>query len=87
MILSEILVQAANANLLLGFIPESLGLLIFGIILIVSTIVLRSLFKRWEIEGDKTKNGELETLTNLQTERKYADGISAGDEKRGVLRR
>ncbi len=47
-----------NPNMILGFVPESLGLLIFGIILIGITVGLRWAFKRGEtheeVKVDKT---------------------------------
>lgn len=43
-----LLVETANKNLLLGFMPESLGLLIFGIGLIVFAVSLRWVFNRAE---------------------------------------
>ena len=86
MILSQILMQAANANLLLGFIPESLGLLFFGIILIVSTIILRGVFKHWEVE-EEVKIQNSEKLSKLKTERNYPNEILESGENRGVLRK
>ena len=47
-----LLFQAANRNLLLGFIPESLGLLLFGIGLIVFAVSLRRILNR----KDETKD-------------------------------
>lgn len=46
------LLEAVNKNLLLGFMPESIGLLLFGIALIVSAVGLRRFFSRSE---DKRK--------------------------------
>lgn len=40
------LLDAADGNLLLGFVPDSLGSLIFGVILIALAVGLRRLFKR-----------------------------------------
>ena len=40
------LFDVASRNLLLGFVPESLGLLIFGVGLILLTIGLRWIMKR-----------------------------------------
>ena len=48
MFANAIFLQLTNQNLLLGFIPESLGLLLFGIGLIVLTVVLRGIFRRVE---------------------------------------
>ncbi|MDQ6785841.1 MAG: hypothetical protein M3033_03345 [Acidobacteriota bacterium] len=44
----EFLADEANKNLLLGGVPESIGLLIFGVILIVSAVSLRRLFNENE---------------------------------------
>lgn len=44
----KFLLEIANQNLLLGFIPESVGLLIFGVGLVVLTIGLRWIFNRVE---------------------------------------
>ena len=41
-----ILLDAMNGNLLLGFMPESLGLLIFGVMLIFSAVGLRRILSR-----------------------------------------
>jgi hypothetical protein len=41
-----ILLDAMNGNLLLGFMPESLGLLIFGVTLIFSAVGLRRILNR-----------------------------------------
>jgi hypothetical protein len=46
--MSAILLDAANNNLILGFVPESLGLLIFGVALILFAVVLRRIFNRNE---------------------------------------
>ena len=46
------LMQATNQNLILGFMPESLGLLIFGIALIALTIGLRWILKKSESESN-----------------------------------
>lgn len=53
MFLTTILADVASNNLLLGFMPESLGLLIFGFGLIAFAISLRWIFNR-----QKTKHGE-----------------------------
>lgn len=50
--------QVTNQNLLLGFIPESLGLLLFGIGLIGLTVILRGIFRRVE------KTSEEEQIEN-----------------------
>ncbi len=46
--MSAILLDATNSNLILGFIPESLGLLIFGVALILLAAILRRIFNRNE---------------------------------------
>lgn len=43
-----LLFEVTNTNLLLGFIPESVGLLIFGIGLILLAVGLRRVFNRGE---------------------------------------
>lgn len=53
-----ILLQMTNQNLLLGFMPESLGLLIFGIGLIGLTIGLRWILKQVE----ENAHGEIEGI-------------------------
>jgi hypothetical protein len=45
--------QVTNQNSLLGYIPESLGLLLFGIGLIVLTMILRGIFRRVEKTNDE----------------------------------
>ena len=47
-----ILFEVASRNLLLGFVPESLGLLIFGVGLILLTVGLRWFMKRNEKSAD-----------------------------------
>lgn len=48
MLIFVMLFEAANKNLLLGFVPESLGLLIFGVGLIAFAGSLRWVFNRNE---------------------------------------
>ena len=55
MFILAMLFQTANKNLLLGFVPESLGLMLFGVGLIVCAVGLRRIFNRIE-EADKEKN-------------------------------
>lgn len=43
-----IFLDVTNQNLLLGFVPESIGLLLFGIGLVVLTVILRRIFSRIE---------------------------------------
>ena len=49
-----ILIETTNKNLLLGFMPESLGLLLFGIGLIVFAVSLRRIFNRSEAAKKKS---------------------------------
>ncbi|MGI8787497.1 MAG: hypothetical protein ACR2HG_07045 [Pyrinomonadaceae bacterium] len=49
-----ILFDLTNKNLLLGFIPESLGLLLFGIGLIAFAVSLRWIFNRNEENGKQS---------------------------------
>lgn len=48
-----ILLDAANKNLLLGFVPESLGLLVFGAALVASAVGLRRVFKLIEEKAER----------------------------------
>lgn len=41
-----LLFEVTNKNLLLGFMPESLGLLLFGVALIAFAVSLRRVFNR-----------------------------------------
>lgn len=41
-----ILFDVTNGNLLLGFMPEALGLLIFGVVLVTFAVGLRRMFDR-----------------------------------------
>lgn len=51
------LLQTATQNLILGFVPESLGLLIFGIGLIGVTVALRWLLRKSEAQSEaETEN-------------------------------
>lgn len=50
-----ILADISNGNLLLGFVPESVGLLIFGFILIAFAFTLRRFFNRGK--GEIVENG------------------------------
>ena len=49
-----ILADVSNGNLLLGFVPESLGLLMFGLGLIGLAILLRRFFNRRK-DGHETE--------------------------------
>ncbi len=57
--MSVILLDAASGNLLLGFMPESLGLLIFGFALVVFAVGMRRILDRKDerqlIEESKRK--------------------------------
>ena len=44
--MSAILFDATNNNLILGFMPESLGLLIFGVAMISFAVGLRRILSR-----------------------------------------
>ena len=48
-----IFLQTTNQNSLLGFVPESLGLLLFGIGLIALTVLLRWVFSRVESGNER----------------------------------
>jgi hypothetical protein len=50
-----ILADVQNSNLIFGFMPESFGLLLFGIILIVFAVSLRRLFNRRKNENGGEK--------------------------------
>lgn len=50
-----VLLDTANKNLLLGFLPESLGLLAFGAALVASAVGLRRVFKLIEEKSEKTE--------------------------------
>ena len=47
-----LLLEVTNKNLLLGFMPESLGMLLFGVGLIAFAVSLRRIFNRKETEGN-----------------------------------
>jgi len=46
MLIFGFLIEVSNGNMILGFVPESLALMLFGICLIGATLVLRRMFKR-----------------------------------------
>ncbi len=46
------LFDVASQNLILGFVPESLGLLIFGVALVLLAIGLRWFMRRTEKNAD-----------------------------------
>ena len=49
------LLQIGNEHLLLGFLPEPLGLLLFGVLLIFIPVILRRILN----DGDEAANREL----------------------------
>jgi len=55
MFLIEVLADVSNNNLLLGFMSESLGLLIFGFGLIAFAALLRWVFNRQKTEKQQKK--------------------------------
>ena len=46
-----------NQNLLLVYVPESIGLLLFGVGLVVLTVILRRIFSRIE-NGNEQKEAK-----------------------------
>jgi hypothetical protein len=50
-----IFLELTNQNMLLGFVPESLGLLLFGIGLIALTVILRGIFRRIEKSNEEKR--------------------------------
>ena len=50
-----LLFELTNKNLLLGFMPESLGLLLFGAGLIAFAVSLRRVINRKEASGEQYK--------------------------------
>ncbi|HEX8267649.1 MAG TPA: hypothetical protein VF596_19765 [Pyrinomonadaceae bacterium] len=54
MVATWILADVSSGNLLFGFVPESLGLLIFGLVLVGLAIVLRRFFNRPK-DGNETE--------------------------------
>jgi uncharacterized membrane protein YidH (DUF202 family) len=55
MLTIAVFLQVTNQNLLLGYIPESLGLLLFGIGLVTLTVILRGIFRRVEKTSDENQ--------------------------------
>lgn len=53
-----IFLDVNNQNLLLGFVPESIGLLLFGVGLIVLTVILRRILSRVEGKNEKQVKAE-----------------------------
>jgi len=58
MLQTKFLLEIGNQSLLLGFIPESLGLLIFGVGLIVLTFGLRWIMNRVETQKVEPNAGK-----------------------------
>jgi hypothetical protein len=58
MILHIFLLQTTKQNLLLGFMPESLGVLIFGVILVVLAVSLRRILKHIEKNTNHEISGQ-----------------------------
>ena len=50
MLIVLFLIEGSNVNMILGFVPESLALMLFGVGLIGATLVLRRVFKRHDRE-------------------------------------
>ena len=55
-----VLLNSESQNLLLGFIPEPLGLMLFGMVLILVTVGARRLFE--DVESEETGKESLEGL-------------------------
>jgi len=53
------LFDVVSQNLILGFVPESLGLLIFGVALVLLAIGLRWFMKR----GERIEKSEIKHIT------------------------
>ncbi len=69
MFILAMLFQTANKNLLLGFVPESLGLLLFGVSLIVCAVGLRRIFNR--IEETNEEKVSVKARTSSREIKKY----------------
>jgi len=63
MFILGIAADVSNNSLLLGFMPESLGLLVFGFILIAFAVSLRWIFNRQKAENDG-KNYDKKGIVN-----------------------
>jgi hypothetical protein len=50
MFITGFLIEISNGSMILGLVPESLALLIFGVGLVGSTFVLRRMFNRHDQE-------------------------------------
>ena len=60
--MATLLFEVTNANLLFGFIPDSLGLFLFGIGLIVFAISLRRVFNWNETAPENLKQAAAEEI-------------------------
>lgn len=58
MVAVTFLFEALNRNLLLGFMPEPIGLLVFGVALIGFAVGLRRIFTRNDEANEKEFRGE-----------------------------
>ncbi|MCU1289825.1 MAG: hypothetical protein JWN60_2054 [Acidobacteria bacterium] len=67
MFLKLILADLTNGNLLLGVVPESLGLLIFGFVLIGFAFSLRRIFNRRDDETGKSETAKFESPAAINT--------------------
>ena len=63
-----LLLFSSSSNLLLGFVPETVGLLLFGGVLIAVTVGVRWFFN--ESEEDKSNLENIETLAGEQIGKK-----------------
>lgn len=68
MIAAIFLLETARKNLLLGFMPEPLGLLIFGAVLVALPVGLRRVFNRSEQETEKFPAGKAQKTQSAQRE-------------------
>ena len=66
MFLTTILADVSSNNLLLGFMPESLGLLIFGSCLIAFAISLRWIFNRQKAKQSENKFDEKSAVKTFE---------------------
>ena len=51
-------IEVSNGNMILGFVPESLALMLSGVGLIGATLVLRRVFKRHDRENTRETSAE-----------------------------
>ena len=50
--------DVTNSSFILGFLPESLDLLILGFVLIACAVSMRWIFNRQKTENDEQNNGK-----------------------------